>query len=41
MKEVFAIKSTTDRPEMILTTVRNRILTDGRTTEVGECTPCL
>ncbi|KAK8393646.1 hypothetical protein O3P69_006759 [Scylla paramamosain] len=35
MKEVFALRNTTDRPEMIFTTVRNRILTDGRTTEVG------
>ncbi|MPC23701.1 Cytochrome P450 2D27 [Portunus trituberculatus] len=35
MKEVFAQKSTTDRPQMVFTTVRNRIITDGRTSHIG------
>lgn len=36
MKEVFNLKVTVERPEMIFTTTRNRVMTNGRTSEIGE-----
>lgn len=38
MKEVFNLKITTDRPEMIISTARNKIISNGRTSEIGEYT---
>ena len=36
MKEVFALKTTANRPNTFTGTVRNRIITDGRSSKVGE-----
>ncbi|MPC33290.1 Cytochrome P450 2D15 [Portunus trituberculatus] len=35
LKEVFALRATADRPEIVFTTVRNRILTDNRISDIG------